>query len=379
MHVDQPKSVDYTAIDGLELSVVPTDQTPAVPRLATPHLILAPLDAGTAAAVRDGDLTGLTAGAGWPHDDTLDGLHGIAQGRAFGWLVTRDGVVIGDCGVHGAADEHGDIEIGYGLAAPFRGRGYGTEVVEAITRHLLSRPDVQRVVAGTEPDNQPSRRVLERAGFTVTGQDGDEVRYAITDPPVSILLISGSTRRASTNTAALLTAATVAPAGIRTEVHGELAELPAFNPDDDQESVPLPAAVARLRERIDAADGVLLCTPEYAGTLPGSFKNLLDWTVGGGQLYGKPVAVLNVAAPGRGDGAQATLRVVLGYVTAEISEGASVRLTVPRDAVGRDGLVVREEIRDELRRLLTVFAAELRARLATGPLPGWLQGQAASA
>ena len=61
---------------------------------------------------------------------------------------------------------------------------------------------------------------------------------------------------------------------------------------------------------------MLFCTPEYAGTLPGSLKNLLDWTVGGGQFYGKPVAWLNVAAPNRGLGAQETLASVLGYVGA---------------------------------------------------------------
>jgi hypothetical protein len=52
--------------------------------------------------------------------------------------------------------------------------------------------------------------------------------------------------------------------------------------------------VARLREEITAADAVLFCTPEYAGTLPGSFKNLLDWTVGGGQLDNKPTAWIPV-------------------------------------------------------------------------------------
>ncbi|SCE67676.1 GNAT family N-acetyltransferase [Micromonospora mirobrigensis] len=334
----------------------------SVPRLVAGRLVLEPLDGPAASAVRAGDLAGLTVADGWPHDDTLDGLGGIADGHSFGWLVTLDGVVIGDCGVHGPADEHGDIEIGYGLAAPHRGHGHGAEVVAALTRHLLSRPEVRRVVAGTEAGNRPSRRVLERAGFRHTGTDGDELRYAADTPPPTILLISGSTRAASTNSAALRTVAAVAPDGVHTQLYDELAALPAFNPDDDRESVQLPPAVARLRARLDAADGVLLCTPEYAGTLPGSLKNLLDWTVGGGQLDGRPVASLNVAAPGRGDGAQATLRLVLGYVAAELSEAASVRLVVPRDAVGDDGLVVRPDVRDELRRVLTVFADELRER-----------------
>ena len=46
---------------------------------------------------------------------------------------------------------------------------------------------------------------------------------------------------------------------------------------------------------------MLLAVPEYAFGIPGSFKNALDWTVGGGSLYRKPVAVLSVAPPGRGE------------------------------------------------------------------------------
>ncbi len=151
------------------------------------------------------------------------------------------------------------------------------------------------------------------------------------------LLVSGSTRNGSTNGAALATLAAVAPAGVTAVRYGGLASLPAFNPDDDGEVVPVP--VADLRQAIEAADVVLFCTPEYAGTLPGSFKNLLDWTVGGSQMYEKPVAWLNVAPPGRGQGAQQTLETVLGYVGAVIVEPACRRLPVPRDAVGPDGTV----------------------------------------
>jgi NAD(P)H-dependent FMN reductase len=96
--------------------------------------------------------------------------------------------------------------------------------------------------------------------------------------PALILLVSGSTREGSSNAAALRTAAAVAPDGVRTELYQGLAGLPAFNPDHDVD--PLPAPVGEPRARIDAAHAVLFCAPEYAGTLPGSFKNLLDWTVG---------------------------------------------------------------------------------------------------
>lgn len=178
-----------------------------------------------------------------------------------------------------------------------------------------------------------------------------------------LLLISGSTRELSTNTAALRTARDVVPAGTEAVLYGGLAGLPAFNPDDDTE--PLPPAVAALRREIAAAGAVLFCTPEYAGTLPGSLKNLLDWTVGGGEMYGKPVAWITVAAEGRGLGAEATLRTVLGYVGAEVVRDACVRLPVPRSAVDAAGAIADPVLRAGIAEV----CASLVRHVTTGPRP----------
>jgi NAD(P)H-dependent FMN reductase len=175
---------------------------------------------------------------------------------------------------------------------------------------------------------------------------------------VRIVLVSGSTRSASTNTAALRTAVTVAPAGVLAVLYDGLADLPAFSPDVDIDGAPPP--VAALRADLAAAHAVLICTPEYAGTLPGSFKNLLDWTVGSGELYEKPVAWINVAAPGRGAGAIDTLQTVLRYVSADVIVDACVSVPVARDTVGPDGLVAGEAIRIRLGEVLATIAAYVR-------------------
>jgi chromate reductase len=178
-----------------------------------------------------------------------------------------------------------------------------------------------------------------------------------------VLLISGSTRGKSTNTAALRTAQATAPGDVTTRLYAGLSDLPAFNPDDDH--APLHAAVADLREQIAAADGVLFCTPEYAGALPGSFKNLLDWTVSSGELYGKPVAWINVAAEGRGGQALASLATVLGYVDAAVVEAACLRVFVPRDSIGPDGVVITPELRREIAEVLRVFVDQIGAIAGT--------------
>ncbi|MFI9510594.1 NADPH-dependent FMN reductase [Nocardia sp. NPDC052566] len=165
-----------------------------------------------------------------------------------------------------------------------------------------------------------------------------------------VLLISGSTRAASTNSAALRTVQAIAPEGIETAWYDGLPELPAFSPDDDGTGHP---SVLALREQLSRADAVLLCTPEYAGTLPGSFKNLLDWTVGTAHLYEKPTTWINVGAPGRGEGADATLALVLGYVGAHVEPTGRAKLTVARDAVGEDGLVTDPEFHTAALEVLT--------------------------
>lgn len=171
-----------------------------------------------------------------------------------------------------------------------------------------------------------------------------------------VLVISGSTRAASTNTALCRTAAVCAPAGVSVDCYPDIAALPHFNPDLDQP--PLPLAVAGLRSAVATADAVLFCTPEYAGTLPGSFKNLLDWTVGGTELTDKPVAWVKVAADGRrGEGAHATLKTVLGYVQARVVPDACRHVPISRDAVGADGLVADPAARSQIAAIIEVLLA----------------------
>jgi NAD(P)H-dependent FMN reductase len=167
----------------------------------------------------------------------------------------------------------------------------------------------------------------------------------------TVLLISGSLRAGSTNTALLRTARAVAPDGMTAVLYEDMASLPHFNPDDDAEGAQVHPAVAELRGQIAAADALLFSTPEYAGALPGSFKNLLEWTVGDAGTYRKPVAFINTSGPAAPTGAadaHESLRKVLGYVHADVVEEACVRIPVDRAAVGPDGLIDDPAIRERI-------------------------------
>jgi NAD(P)H-dependent FMN reductase len=174
-----------------------------------------------------------------------------------------------------------------------------------------------------------------------------------------ILLISGSLRTASTNTAALRTAREVAPPGVEVTLYERLERLPPFNPDDDAGD--LPPEVAGLRDAIHGADGLVFSTPEYAGALPGSFKNLLDWTIGDdqpGSIYEKPVAWINTSPRGA-RGAHDELRTVLGYAHARVVQAACRTVPVTASILGPDGLIADDASRVEIAGVLTALADAL--------------------
>lgn len=177
---------------------------------------------------------------------------------------------------------------------------------------------------------------------------------------VRIALVSGSLRAGSGSTALLRTVAEVVGSDVvAARMYFGMGALPHFNPDDDFD--PLHPAVAELRGLIAGADALLFSTPEYAGDMPGSFKNLLDWTVGGNEIVDKPTAWLNTAPPGRAQGAHAALRTVLGYTGARIVEEACVRLPVPRDAIDAEaGTVADSGVREGLREAVAALVAAVR-------------------
>jgi chromate reductase len=90
-----------------------------------------------------------------------------------------------------------------------------------------------------------------------------------------LLGLAGSLRTGSYNKALLRAAAEVAPAGCTLEI-ASIADIPLYSGDIETKAG-IPAAVASLKDAIATADGLLLVTPEYNGSIPGVLKNAIDW------------------------------------------------------------------------------------------------------
>lgn len=109
---------------------------------------------------------------------------------------------------------------------------------------------------------------------------------------MDILALSGNLRAASENTRVLRAAVRLAPAHVRVVVFSGLGDLPLFNPDIE---FPNPPPVGALRAAINAADALVIASPEYAHGVSAAIKNALDWMVGNESFVNKPVALVNVA------------------------------------------------------------------------------------
>ena len=154
---------------------------------------------------------------------------------------------------------------------------------------------------------------------------------------VRVLAISGSLRKASSNSALVSAAVRVAPTGTKVSVYGGLAHVPPFNPDQDTDAAPI--GVARFRAALDACDAILICSPEYAHGVSGVLKNALDWIVSSGELTDKPIALIN--ASGRATSADTSLRETLTTMSGRVIEDASI--TIPLEGSKSDAASIVQD------------------------------------
>jgi NAD(P)H-dependent FMN reductase len=172
--------------------------------------------------------------------------------------------------------------------------------------------------------------------------------------------ISGSLRRGSFNTALLNAAAEAAPSGVAFEI-ASIAGIPLYDGDVEAEGIPAP--VAALKDTIAAADGVLLVTPEYNGSVPGVFKNAVDWTTRPSadmaRVWGdRPVGVIGTSPGGFGSVlSQNAWLPVIRKLGALQWHGATLMVSHARTVFDADGRLVDDKVREGLRQYLAGFAA----------------------
>jgi chromate reductase, NAD(P)H dehydrogenase (quinone) len=177
---------------------------------------------------------------------------------------------------------------------------------------------------------------------------------------VKLLGISGSLRKQSWNTALLRAAQSVLPGDVTLDI-ATLHGIPLYDGDAEQ-AQGIPQAVTDLRQRIVAADGVLLATPEYNNGIPGVFKNAIDWLSRPPKelagTFGNRAFVVIGASPG-GFGtvlAQAAWLPVLRLLGTRTWAGGKLMVSRANQVFDAQGALTDEAVRKQLADFLAGFA-----------------------
>ena len=184
----------------------------------------------------------------------------------------------------------------------------------------------------------------------------------VNNAPIVIAALGGSLRTRSYNRRLLEAARTLAPQGMRIDIH-DLAAIPPYNADVEAEGDPAP--VAALKETVRDAEGIIIATPEYNRSVPGVLKNAIDWLSRpplASVLRGKPIAIIG-ATSGEGgtERAQLHLREILNYPGALVLSGPRLCLSRAYEKFSPEGQL-QEEHAKQLRAVLAVlFSAAARS------------------
>ncbi|MDQ0969241.1 chromate reductase [Flavobacterium sp. W4I14] len=168
-----------------------------------------------------------------------------------------------------------------------------------------------------------------------------------------ILAISGSTKAVSTNALYITAISRLLGGEFEVTNFPSIADIPHFNPDLDQENPP--QAVKELRSSIKKADGIIISSPEYAMGLPGSLKNLLDWTVSSASFSGKPVLAL--VASTQGQKAYQSIIDILTVIEARVSPQL---ISFAKAKINNEGSITDKETLTTLKSTIGSFVASMK-------------------
>ena len=173
--------------------------------------------------------------------------------------------------------------------------------------------------------------------------------------PITILGIAGSLRKTSFNRAALRAAQKLVPEGVSLEIF-DLEGIPPFNQDEEG---PPPERVGQLKQRIRAADAILIVTPEYNYSIPGVLKNAIDWAsrpYGDNSWEGKPVAIMGASIGAMGTSrAQYQLRQVFVFLNMYPLNRPEVMISNAAQRFDEKGNLKDEETKSYIQNLMAAL------------------------
>ena len=168
---------------------------------------------------------------------------------------------------------------------------------------------------------------------------------------IKIFAITGSTRKNSSNFKILKYISENIKSGFEVDIFEDLDRIPHFNPDLDTENPP--EEIRLFRDKIVNADGIIICTPEYVFSLPGSLKNALEWCVSTTILSNKKVGLITASASGEMGHQQ--LLLIMKTLEAKFDDNMQLLIQGIRGKIDAEGKIINEETEIALQNFINNF------------------------
>lgn len=172
----------------------------------------------------------------------------------------------------------------------------------------------------------------------------------------NILAICGSTRKDSANLQLLKMISDITSDIYEVSIFEEIAELPHFNPDLDNENPP--RKIVEFREKIANSDGIIICTPEYVFSIPGSLKNAIEWCVSTTLFSDKPIGIITASASG--DKGHEELQLIMKTLESKFDKKTAIQIKAVKGKIHKDDGIIDNETLGKIKAFLKSFDEQLK-------------------
>ncbi|RYD97770.1 MAG: NAD(P)H-dependent oxidoreductase [Sphingobacteriales bacterium] len=172
----------------------------------------------------------------------------------------------------------------------------------------------------------------------------------------NILVINGSASEHSANQQLIRQLVAWTKDHFVLKVYPDLKLLPHFSPELSLADTPEP--VLRFRQEVAAADGVLICTPEYIFSIPGGFKNALEWCVAAPVFTEKPLGIITASA--NGQKGHEELQLIMQTLMANFTTDTTLLIPGIKGKINAEGIIIDPGTIEALAQFLKAFRSLIK-------------------
>lgn len=163
-----------------------------------------------------------------------------------------------------------------------------------------------------------------------------------------IIGICGSASRSSANLSILKWISESSKDNFDLEIINNLTELPHFETELTDKNVP--ELIVGIRNKIENADGVIICTPEYVFSIPSGLKNMIEWCVSTTVFSEKPIGIITASA--NGEKGHEELKLIMETIQTNFTEETTLLIQGVKGKIDKNRKIINESTENELRKLI---------------------------